>query len=369
MKKITFLSKLFFIFNLVVALLLFGSYAAPFVNPSSFSPIAFLGLAFPYLFIANVIFLVYWLVRSKVYLLLSLSALVFSYSTIPNYIQFNSNSTEVFDDEIKVLSFNVRVFDLYMWSNEKTTRNKIFDLIHQEQPDVLCLQEFYQADTIVNNYDFKTLDTLTQFLKANNYHVEYTTTLREVNHWGIITFSKYPIVGKGIVPFALKDDNICIYTDIQKGDQTIRVYNAHLASIKLDKHDYKAMQKINHNEYSDNFDNELMMIEKIRYGFVRRSFQADSIQKSIANSPYPVILCGDFNDTPSSYAYHTILGDLKDAFVESGSGLGRTYIGEFPSYRIDYIFYDSQFESISYQTHPEKLSDHHPISARIRIKE
>ncbi len=329
---------------------------------------AFFGLAFPYTMLCNVAFVLLWAFRANPRFLFSLIILILGYKTYPAYFQLNLDEPDINEKEFKVLSFNVRVFDLYLWSEEKSTRNKIFDFLNDEQADVLCLQEFYQTDTVVNKYDFKTLDTLKQFLKTKNYHVEYTTELRGTDHWGIITFSKYPIVGKGIVPFALKDDNICIFTDINKDGRTIRVYNAHLASIKLDKHDYKAMQKINENKYSENFDREFLMIEKIRYGFERRAYQADSIAKSIRNSPYPVILCGDFNDTPSSYAYQNIKGDLLDAYIGAGSGLGRTYIGEFPSYRIDYIFHDSVFKAIDYQTHPHKLSDHHPISSRLILR-
>jgi endonuclease/exonuclease/phosphatase family metal-dependent hydrolase len=266
------------------------------------------------------------------------------------------------------MSFNVRIFDLYLWTNEKNTRSNILAFLKKEQPDILCIQEFYHSDTIVNNYEFNTLDSLIQVLSPTGYHVEYTSSLRGTDHWGIITLSKYPIVRKGIVPFRYESDNICIYTDINKGGDTVRVFNAHLASIRLEKHDYKALKGLYDKKPSENFDKELMMIEKIRYGFEGRSFQADSIKKSILKSPYPVILCGDFNDTPSSYAYNTIKGNLKDAFVDSGNGLGRTYIGEFPSYRIDFIFHSDKINSLKYKTHPEKMSDHHPISARLMVE-
>lgn len=287
------------------------------------------------------------------------------YKIIPRYIQLNFDTETEIVEGLKVMSFNVRVFDLYMWSEDKATRNKIFSFLEEEQPDILCLQEFYNRDMPDPKYEFKTLDTLIQFLNAKNYHFHYTTTKRKTDHWGLITFSKFPIVKKGLVPFQIQDDNACIYSDIKVGGETYRVFNAHLASIKLSKHDYKAMQKINQNDYSQDFGDEKMMVNKIRGGFIRRSYQADSIRKSIDNSPHPVILCGDFNDTPASYAYETIRGDLSDAFMESGSGLGQTYIGEFPSFRIDYIFYNDSLKARNYKTYSVKLSDHHPISAQI----
>lgn len=368
MKKIKFLSRIIFVCNIIAGILLLGSYSAPYVNPSNFWPIAFLGLAFPYLFVSNVLFLLYWVFRGKAKLWLSLIIILLGYKNLPHYFQLNLSNPDKTEEEFKVLSFNVRIFDLYMWSEDKATRNNIFDFLDQEQADVICLQEFYHSEKIVNNYEFKTLDTLVQFLEAKNYHVEYTTTLRGTDHWGIITFSKYPIVNKGLVSFGYKTDNVCIYTDIKKGDQIVRVYNTHLASIRLEKHDYKAIQGLYDKQPSENFDKELLMIEKIRYGFEHRSIQADSIQKSISKSPYPVIVCGDFNDTPTSYAYKQIRGEMNDAFIKAGSGLGRTYIGKLPSYRIDYIFYSEEFDCLKYTTHSEKLSDHHPISARLIIK-
>ncbi|MEQ8909982.1 MAG: endonuclease/exonuclease/phosphatase family protein [Vicingaceae bacterium] len=361
-----FLNRSLLILNLLAALGLMLAYGAAYINPQSFWPIAFFGLALPYFLFLNFFFLLYWAFRGKRYFLLSLLVIILGYKSIPSFVQIRFDHEEVKANDLKVLSFNVRVFDLYMWTKEKTTRNQIFNFLEEEDPDVLCLQEFYHSDTH-DKYEFKTLDTLVQFLKAKNYHTYYTTNLREKDHWGVVTFSRFPIVKKGVVPFQYKDDNVCTFTDIKKNGKIIRVYNAHLASIKLDKHDYKAMRKVNKNDYSKDFDKEFMMLTKIRFGFERRASQADSIRKHMDQSPHPNILLGDFNDTPASYAYHTIRGDRKDAFIESGSGLGRTYIGEFPSFRIDYLLYDSSFVAKQFRTHNVKLSDHHPISAYLQV--
>ncbi len=337
------------------------------VSPNEFWPLAFIGIALPYLLLINGGFLFYYILRGSGKFFIPLIVIILGYQDIPAFVQLRLNAEASTENQLKVLSFNVRVFDLYLWSKEKTTRNQIIDFLREEDPDILCLQEFYQKDLLDSIYPFKTLDTLIEVLTAKNYHVHYSTTLRETDHWGIITFSKYPIINKGLVPFAIKDDNVCIYTDLLINQDSARIYNVHLASIKLDKHDYKAMQEINKNEYSKNFDQEMMLLSKLKYGFKRRALQADSIAKSITLSPYPVIICGDFNDSPSSYAYQKIKGNLKDAFMISGSGFGRTYIGEFPSFRIDYIFYDEVFSSTRFKTHGVELSDHHPISAIISL--
>lgn len=296
--------------------------------------------------------------------------MILGYKSVPRYLQVRINPPAVKEEGIKLMSFNVRVFDLYMWSEERSTRNKIFDFLNEEQPDILCLQEFFHANKPDPRYKFETLDTLVKFLNAKNYHF-YVTNHQQVennpivNSYGLITFSKYPIVGKGSVNFKVDGDNACSYTDVKIGTKIYRVYNAHLASIKLNKHDYKALEKVNQNEYSKDFEDELMVFSKLKGGFIRRESQADSIAKSIADSPYPTIVCGDFNDTPASYAYEVIGNGLSDAYIESGSGLGLTYIGKFPSFRIDYLFHDKKLRSERYTTHPEKLSDHHPISATL----
>ena len=371
MKKLKLFSRLALFLNLILVCCLLLSYAAPYISPAQFWPIAFFGLALPYLLIINSVFLVYWALKGSKYFFLTLMLFALGYKSIPTLIQFDFNafSKVSFNKEegLKVLSFNVRIFDLYMWSKDRGTRNKILEFLEEEDPDILCLQEFYYQKVPDSVYEFKTLDTLEELLSAKYYHVENTIQLNN-DHFGIITFSKHPIVDKGIVSIGAESDNICIYTDILLNEDTLRVYNGHLSSIKLDKHDYKAIRGLNKIEYSESFGKEKMILRKLKQSFQQRAIQADSVGLHIKNSPHPVIFCGDFNDTPSSYAYRQIRGELEDAFMDSGSGLGQTYIGDFPSFRIDYIFYDSQFSSLNYTTHPEELSDHHPISATLNFK-
>jgi hypothetical protein len=162
--------------NIVSAVFLLFSYVAGKVSPNTFWPLAFLGLALPYLLLLNGIFLIYYSFRGSGKLFLSLIVIILGYQSIPTLVQFNFKSENPSKNHLKVLSFNVRVFDLYMWTKEKTTRNKIIEFLKEEDPDVLCLQEFYHKDVVDKAYPFKTLDTLLDVLSATYYHFQYTTT-------------------------------------------------------------------------------------------------------------------------------------------------------------------------------------------------
>lgn len=361
MKRFKFLTSILFGVNSLFALALLLGYYAGSVNPNTFWPIAFLGLALPYLYFLNILFVLGWMIAGNKRLMLSLAVLILGYQSLPKIIQFNSVKP-ISEESIKVMSHNVRLFDLYLWQKEKTTRNEIFKLIKNESADILCLQEFYFSKD--STYEFKTLDSLLTYPKNKFVHDEYSY-IKGPNKWGIATFSKFPIVGKGRLKFDEGDHNICIYTDIKTPEETIRVYNFHLASIRLEKVDYKTIDDVYANSFSSYFGSEKLLINKLKSAFQRRANQIELIKESISTSPFKVIVCGDMNDTPSSYAYKELNENLMDSYIEAGRGLGQTYIGKFPSFRIDYILHDSSFTAERYVTLPEKLSDHHPITANL----
>jgi endonuclease/exonuclease/phosphatase family metal-dependent hydrolase len=265
---------------------------------------------------------------------------------------------------IKVLSYNVRNFDLYNWSGNKETRHKIFSFLKDESSDIICLQEFFQGDS---GY-FETVDSVMKVTKEIDDHIKYTLTKKN-KHWGIATLSKYPIVFKGKVPFKYKSNNICIFSDIKIGNDTVRVYNMHLQSISFTYSDYKFIEALKeNNDTLDVEDVEIAsknILRRLKRAFVKRTTQAEKILAHINACKYPVIICGDFNDTPFSYTYHLFAEKYRDSFMESGSGIGNTYIGSMPSYRIDYIFHSPDFASSSFEVHPEELSDHYAISTVI----
>lgn len=258
------------------------------------------------------------------------------------------------------MSYNSMLFDLYNWSKNAQSRNIILNMLHEENPDILCLQEFYTSE---QKNDFNNIDTVKNLLGTTYFHTEYTTTLRELDHWGIATFTKYPIIKKGKIQFNTRTNNICIYTDVIIHQDTVRIYNMHLQSISFTKADYKFIDQLQTDtiDTKDEVEKSKNILRRLKRAFVKRAKQAEIIAAHIETCKYKVILCGDFNDTPASYVYNTIRGSLKDAFVESGSGFEQTYAGKFPRFRIDYILFSPQFTAKDYHHLTETLTDHYPV--------
>jgi endonuclease/exonuclease/phosphatase family metal-dependent hydrolase len=149
---------------------------------------------------------------------------------------------------------------------------------------------------------------------------------------------------------------------------TFRVYNCHLQSIQLNHEHYQFMDSLKF-RYDNQQIEEIKDISfRLRDAFIKRAAQADIIAAHLSSCPHPVIICGDFNDTPVSYTYRTIKDGLQDAFSGSGWGLGRTYNGKFPSFRIDYILHSESIEALFFSREKVKLSDHFPIISYLKLK-
>ena len=352
--------------NYFVALALFLSVVAKYISPKTFWPFAFLGISFPILFVLNLAFLIYWGAQIRWWILVSGAAILFSVNNLLGNFQFHFAERTPNNNDIKVMDYNCMLFDLYNWSHNKKSRKIIFNMLQEESPDILCLQEFYTSE---QPKDFHNADTLVTFLKAKNIHAEYTTTLREFDHWGIATLTKYPMVRKGKIIFETKSNNICIYTDVIINTDTVRIYNLHLASISFGKKEYDFIDDLNKNEYKDSdLVKSKSIVKRLRDGFLKRAEQAEMVAAHMKECKYKMILCGDFNDTPSSFAYHALSKNLSDAFRRSGSGIGKTYHGSLPFLRIDYILHSPELESYNYKRYPESLTDHYPISCYLHIE-
>jgi endonuclease/exonuclease/phosphatase family metal-dependent hydrolase len=355
------------VLNGLAILLLCLSYIAPYISPAIFWPLAFLGLLHPAWVLTNILFLLYWIVRRKRTAFYSLAALFLGWSLNSREMQLRPNdSFPVSLNSFHLMSWNTKLFDLYNWSENRQTRKRMLDLINKEQPDILCLQEFYTQDT---GY-FRNLDSIKRILLLPYCHTEYTYTKKRISHWGVATFSRYPILNQGKIVFNNRSNNICIYTDLLIQQDTVRIYNMHLQSVHFGYSDYTFMDKVASGDDAENeIENSKNILRRLKKGYTARAGQADAIAEHIANCPYPVIVCGDFNDTPVSYAYTKLAHNLNDAFIESGHGFGKTFVNFTPFPRIDYILHSPDLHTSHFTvTQTENMSDHYPIGCRIVVK-
>jgi endonuclease/exonuclease/phosphatase family metal-dependent hydrolase len=270
------------------------------------------------------------------------------------------------------MSYNVQLFGLYNFELKYDLQNRdsILRYIEKENPDIICFQEFYYNDKPTN---FDTKDTLISSLKIKDYHEKYSFNKNGNRHFGITTLSKHKIISKGDVVFEddkkLSEDNYCIYTDIIKNKDTFRVYNIHFQSIKFKKEEYALFSPDKEEKLSKKKSALMLMIAKLRKAFPIRANQALTLIDHVNKSPYPVIICGDFNDTPLSFTYNQFNGKYVDAFRNNGYGIGKTFVGKIPAGRIDYIFHSKNLNSYQFKLQEEVFSDHRAISCKVYKKQ
>jgi len=351
--------KLFLGLNALAALALLISILAPYINPNLTSIPAFFGMAFLPIFLLNLLFVVLWAFWKPVYVMFSGLALVFSLGTFSQHFHYAMRTSEGESETVKLASYNVRLFDLYNWKSNKRTRDSILTYLDSVDADVLCIQEFFKSK---DNKYFNTLDTLTELLDVHYVHEEYTSVLhRGMNYFGMATFSKYLIVDQRLLPLSAKEHNLAIWTDLDIHGDTIRVFNLHLASVRISGMEEQIDEHIEDDDREQQLNDAVRLLGMLRDGFQRRADQALIVHEAIASSPHPVIVCGDLNDTPGSFAYQTISRGLEDAFMKFGRGTGSTYIGYFPSFRIDYLLYSPELQVSGFRTDNVQLSDHRPL--------
>jgi endonuclease/exonuclease/phosphatase family metal-dependent hydrolase len=291
---------------------------------------------------------------------------VLGWNSLKQYFQVQLKPVKQVETEntIKLLTYNVRLFNYYQWNKDTASWQKIIDYIHSEDPDILCFQEFITLPG--THHD---LMSLKRKLAPLSYsHVYYTDRVPGKLNFGMATFSKYPIINKKMIAFE-ESLNGSISSDIIIRGDTFRIINCHLQSIRL-RNDYNDLLDSLFFNYSNERLDELKELSvRMRQAYVQRAGQVDILAKHIDASPFPVIVCGDFNDTPVSYTYKRLARDLDDAFIKSGSGIGNTFRGNFPYVRIDYIFYSHPLRSQSYHTKKINWSDHYPVVTSFTVPE
>ena len=256
------------------------------------------------------------------------------------FLQVNSFSIFNFKKEVKksvpnfhIMSFNARLFNHYNWIENKNVPNEIKDFISDENPDIIAIQEYHRDyQFVTNSFKYKYV-----YLSGSNS--------------GKSIHTNKEIISKGVVGFENSDSNAIFVDTVHKND-TIRVYNAHFESFKINVTSLKA------DMYSIK-----SFLSKTRNAYEAQEKQLNTLIKHMEKSTYDVILAIDLNNTPNSYVYRILKNRYNDVFDLIGSGFGSTYMFNFLPFRIDYIFVSKTISPKKFKTHEGKFSDHSPISA------
>ena len=356
MKKVLLFFKRFgLVINIFAVVFLLLAYFAPYISPDVFWPLSFFGLAYPLLLFINAVFLIFWLIQRSKNFLLSTLIILIGYGHLTDFVQFKGYKKDK-GDGIKILSYNVNYFS-HKRKNKNENINNLIGYLKSSSSDIICLQEvsLAKSGTLSVNGIKEVLPNI------KHYHLAHS-----VWFGGPITFSRYPIADHGEIRFT-NSSNMVLFSDIKISDsQIIRVYNCHFQSFRIRPDDYTIIESPTSGSNRLKFNEVLELGHKLMSAFSTRAHQARTMAKHIKNSPYPVVICGDFNDTACSYTYRTVLGDLKDAFVESGFGISNSYNGKLPSFRIDFLLHSDSYSSYNYKRDRVPYSDHFPISCVIK---
>lgn len=367
--------KRFFIFRftfwltlltIVTCISLVFGYFSPYVHPGEYWIFSFFGLGYPIALGGAILLTIIWTLKKSKWALILLLVIICGSHLHMRFLAFSANYTpsSVNKSEWKVSSYNVQVLGIYSAKRgEKNTviRDSILKYLQKVDADVYCFQEFYKKDNPTN---FNTKDTIIDLLNTPYYSERYSRDKKGKQHFGIAAFSKYPIIAKGEVSFPNSEDNYCIYLDVVKQQDTMRIYNVHLQSIKLQRDDL-ALFGDTDSPSGEKSSSTISLIKKLKNAFPERVSQAERVIEHSLGSPYDVIICGDFNDTPLSYCYNLFKEQYTDAFTSTSYGFGRTYAGKVPAGRIDYIFHSKRRAAKDFEIQSEKLSDHYGISCVI----
>ena len=331
--KLNLIQKFLLIVNILLLLIQLQilNFFETFIN------IDLLNFVFSYIIFINFLFFLFWVINIKWPFILFIPFFIFL-NHFDLLYQFPQTAIRTEANSFKVMSFNVRLFNKYDWIKNENIPKKISNFLKNEDPDIISFQEF----SIPDSPEFK------------NYKYSYIKKTKEKGTVGLAILSKFPIINTGFIKFD-DSNNSGVFSDIIIKNDTVRLYNLHLESLRIDL-------------YENKIDNSLSYDSKNRFQltFEKQLKQSNIFQKIDTNNNFKSIICVDLNNSAFSKVYNKIKGDKIDAFVAKGSGLGSTFNFFIFPFRIDYIFFDKRFKIYDFLTHKnESLSDHKPISVKL----
>ncbi|MDD6210919.1 MAG: endonuclease/exonuclease/phosphatase family protein [Bacteroidales bacterium] len=336
--------------TILIFLFLGGAFLSGYINPNHFGWIPFLGLVIIPLLIINFLLIIYWAwVKSK-WIFLPIIALILNTGFIISVFNISFDKRPD-NNSLKILTYNVNNFQLHGIGN---TLSKIETFVNRENPDIICFQEYKEG------YQF-TNDSIKKIFSHYPYCATYFTSGNNAYASGIAIFSKDSIIGSSLIKFEHETNNSAMWVDILINSDTFRVINVHLQTTSVSQNQAQ-IHLFKNLGYSAGEKKALFnLAEQMNRNFKIRAEQAIEVHNTIDSTHIPVILCGDFNDTPASYTYHCIKKGLKDGFQEAGNGYTYTYRYFRKLLRIDYILFSPYFKGIEYTSPSLEWSDHNPV--------
>ncbi len=333
--------------NLGVVLATLLTYLSPMVNPTKTWVFTIIGLAYPFLVLANIAFVAFWLWRRRIYFLFSLCVLLVGLGHLQNLYGWHFiKSNKTAEDEIIIMTYNIAGLGGSKSYHTQEKRMEALAKLFQIKPHILCMQEVSNQQQLEN------------IKKELGYPFHYKSK-------GTVLFSQFPFVRQDGIDFS-NAENGCLWAELQTPKGIIRVYNLHLQSNKMTQTAIRITTEGDFRE-KETWKDVRFVLASYKRGAQIRSEQVAMIKTHIAKSSVPVIVCGDLNDTPFSYVYHQISEKLNDSFSEAGSGLGSTFAGKLPALRIDYILAEKRYKITYHKVLKSELSDHFPVLVKLKL--
>jgi endonuclease/exonuclease/phosphatase family metal-dependent hydrolase len=364
--------------SLVVAAGVALSWSARWINPAGYGFMSAAGLLMPVLFAANFLCLLYWVIRWRIGAVVPLAVLVLVVWNVtlfwrPALAQQHGAPSRSL---VTVASYNVRGMmrpvDGYGVTGGsgsgrdrvRSSMREVVTVVDSLKADILCIQEFQSTpDHSTGRFE----EALPAYhYKRVRYVIEGGQGVEGNYGWGNAIYSKYPISDSGHIDFEGTNNSI-LWADVAVRRDTVRVFCAHLQTTAIKASDEQYIVEGGFVADSTRTSRVKNMLRRLEENYIIRAAQAETLASEVAASPHPVIVCGDFNDTPASWAYRNIARGLKDSFREAGRGYGYTYRGFFNLLRIDYILHSPELECEWYLSPSFDNSDHNPVVTKLKV--
>lgn len=355
-------SKLFYYTSVALTFALAGvtitGAFAGHVPPESSTLIPFIGLLLSGLLLINLAAAIYWGIRRRFWIVIPLIAIAANWQYLGRIFQPPFPAEKGNGRTLKIATYNVDSF-----GNEQSgySCKEIAKYMEEHQVHIVCLQEFaanryFTADSIRNTF-------------ANWQYVIIPQAPDSISILQIALFSKYPVKDSKLITYP-DSRNCSMWCDLDVDGQTVRVFNNHLQTTEVSQNKRRLERELAKNELTGREEAVArQLLEGLNENFRKRAAQAKTLEQLIRTTPYPILVCGDFNSLPSSYTYSTVKGDnLQDGFQTCGHGYMYTFRYFKRLLRIDYIFHSKEFKGVDYYSPDLDLcSDHNPVVMEVKM--